>query len=167
MDLEYRLKQALDEINELKKENHLLKRRLSELLEAESVVDKTLNIVDTPLSAGTVHNQSSPYEKITLFMNLFRGREDVYPIRWTSKSGKSGYSPACQNEWTAICKKPQVKCSECAHQSFYRFDEQAVSQHLDAKINRTIGVYLCCLTRQLGFLRCTLINRTGKWMPLP
>ncbi|MCI3922159.1 DEAD/DEAH box helicase family protein [Paenibacillus sp. TRM 82003] len=139
MDLEHRLKQALDEIIKLKKENQLLRRRLSDLLCEETVVDN--NIVDIPVPASTVHNHSSPSEKIALFMNLFRGREDVYPIRWTSKSGRSGYSPACHNEWTAICKKPQVKCSECAHQSFYRLDVQAVSQHLDAKINRTIGIY--------------------------
>src|SRR5205814_6909484 len=32
-------------------------------------------------------------EKVALFRRLFRGRTDVYPIRWESKtSGKSGYS---------------------------------------------------------------------------
>ncbi len=37
-----------------------------------------------------------------LFRRLFRGRTDVYPIRWESKtSGKSGYAPACANEWRA------------------------------------------------------------------
>jgi superfamily II DNA or RNA helicase len=140
MDLEYRLKQALNEIQQLKEENHQLKIRLSEFFGAEAVVDNTSN-VDISVPTGAVHKHSSPAEKISVFMNLFRGREDVYPIRWASKSGKSGYSPACQNEWTAICKKPQVKCRECAHQAYFKFDEQAVAQHLDAKINRTIGIY--------------------------
>ncbi|HRH15666.1 MAG TPA: hypothetical protein PK225_15120, partial [Azonexus sp.] len=40
-------------------------------------------------------------EKIVLFRRLFRGRTDVYPVRWESKAGKSGYSPACANEWRA------------------------------------------------------------------
>jgi hypothetical protein len=40
-------------------------------------------------------------EKVKLFASLFRGREDVYPVRWESKAGKSGYSPACANEWRA------------------------------------------------------------------
>lgn len=34
--------------------------------------------------------------KVALFRRLFRGRTDVYPIRWESKvTGKSGYTPAC------------------------------------------------------------------------
>ena len=42
--------------------------------------------------------------KVDLFRNLFRGRADVYPIRWESKAGKSGYAPACANEWRpGIC----------------------------------------------------------------
>src|SRR5881227_1927953 len=39
-------------------------------------------------------------EKIALFRSLFRGRDDVFPRRWeNSKTGKSGYAPACHNEW--------------------------------------------------------------------
>ena len=39
-------------------------------------------------------------EKVALFRRLFRGRTDVYPVRWEGKtSGKSGYAPACANEW--------------------------------------------------------------------
>jgi hypothetical protein len=44
----------------------------------------------------------STAEKVALFRRLFRGRTDVYPVRWESKtSGKSGYAPACANEWRA------------------------------------------------------------------
>jgi len=39
-------------------------------------------------------------DKVALFRRLFRGRTDVYPIRWESKTtGKPGYAPACANEW--------------------------------------------------------------------
>lgn len=49
-------------------------------------------------------------EKIALFRRLFRGRTDVYPIRWESKTtGKSGYAPACGNEWLeGVCEKPRI-----------------------------------------------------------
>ncbi len=52
--------------------------------------------------------------KIALFGSLFRGRDDVYPRRFESrKTGKSGYAPACANEWVrGICEKPRVKCAE-------------------------------------------------------
>ncbi len=56
-------------------------------------------------------------EKVALFRRLFRGRDDIWALRWESKtSGKSGYSPACANEWQArICGKPRIKCGDCTH----------------------------------------------------
>ncbi|MFU0729950.1 TOTE conflict system archaeo-eukaryotic primase domain-containing protein, partial [Klebsiella pneumoniae] len=56
-------------------------------------------------------------DKVALFRRLFRGRDDVWALRWESKnSGKSGYSPACANEWQpGICGKPRIKCSDCSH----------------------------------------------------
>ncbi|WP_321899972.1 TOTE conflict system archaeo-eukaryotic primase domain-containing protein [Paraburkholderia heleia] len=45
-------------------------------------------------SAGTA--TLSPQQKVQLFRSLFRGRTDVYPLRWESRnSGKPGYAPAC------------------------------------------------------------------------
>ncbi len=45
--------------------------------------------------------------KVALFRTVFRGREDVFPRRWENdKKGKSGYSPACDNEWEhGLCEK--------------------------------------------------------------
>ena len=45
--------------------------------------------------------------KVGLFRSLFRGRDDVFPRRWENKKkGKSGYSPACDNEWEwGLCEK--------------------------------------------------------------
>jgi hypothetical protein len=46
-----------------------------------------------------VTQSSSPAAKIALFRSLFRGREDVYPVRFESrKTGRAGYQPACANE---------------------------------------------------------------------
>jgi len=52
-----------------------------------------------------ITNLSSEEDKISLFRSFFRGREDVFPKRFESlKSGKSGYQPACRNEWIrGIC----------------------------------------------------------------
>jgi len=67
------------------------------------------------LDTHTVNQQSSPEAKIALFRSLFRGRDDVYPRRFESrKTGKSGYQPACANEWArGLCEKPRVKCADC------------------------------------------------------
>ena len=50
---------------------------------------------------GSVRHESPTSEKVALFRSLFRGREDIYPLRWESKAGRSGYSPACANEWAS------------------------------------------------------------------
>ncbi len=48
----------------------------------------------------SINNQSSQEEKIRLFRSLFKGREDVFPRRFeSSRTGKSGCSPVCRNEW--------------------------------------------------------------------
>ena len=74
----------------------------------------------------------SPAEKVALFLDLFGTRRSVYQKRWeNAKTGKSGYSPACDNEWRAgICRKPQVKCTECPHQKFPPLHEHAIEDHL-------------------------------------
>jgi hypothetical protein len=57
---------------------------------------------------------------VALFRRLFQGRTDVYPVRWEGKtSGKTGYAPACVNEWVAgVCGKPRMKCADCGHRVF-------------------------------------------------
>jgi len=69
---------------------------------------------------GRVDNNSEPKFKIALFRSLFRGREDVYPVRFENrKTGRSGYAPACANEWVrGLCEKPRVKCAACLHRFF-------------------------------------------------
>src|SRR5579864_2148604 len=53
----------------------------------------------------------SPNEKVRLFRLLFRGRDDVYPMRFVSKkTGNAGYAPACANKFVAgVCGLPKVK----------------------------------------------------------
>jgi hypothetical protein len=83
----------------------------------------------------------TPSEKVALFRRLFRGRSDVYPVRWESKtSGKSGYSPACGNEWVAgICGKPRIKCADCSNRQLIPLSDKVIFEHLAGK--HTVGVY--------------------------
>lgn len=52
-----------------------------------------------------------------MFAQLFRGRSDVYPIRWESKtSGKSDYAPACANEWRpGVCDARRLGTAIISH----------------------------------------------------
>ena len=66
-----------------------------------------------------VSRVSSPQEKINLFKSLFVGRQDVFALRWqNSKSGKSGYSPVCENKWVSgKCDMKKYSCSTCLSSS--------------------------------------------------
>jgi superfamily II DNA or RNA helicase len=83
----------------------------------------------------------STTEKVALFRRLFRGRTDVYPVRWEGKtSGKSGYAPACANEWRAgVCEKPRIKCGDCDHRLLIPLSDAVIYDHLAGE--HTVGVY--------------------------
>jgi len=88
-----------------------------------------------PQPQSLVHQTSSSEAKIALFRSLFRGREDVYPRRFESrKTGKSGYAPACANEWVrGICEKPRVKCAECPNRRFLPVTDEVIRWHLSGR----------------------------------
>lgn len=81
---------------------------------------------------ATVTRASPTAAKITLFRELFRGREDVWARRWESrKSGRSGYQPACANEWTAgLCDKRRHRCSECPNRELLLLTDEVIRGHL-------------------------------------
>ncbi len=131
-DIKIRLKEALAECARLRKENERLRALLG--IKAEEPASRLRS------PSPPVTNDSPPDAKIALFRSLFRGRDDVYPVRWEGKSGKSGYSPACSNEWDrALCAKPSVKCSECENRKFLPVTDEAIQSHLTGR--HTIGVY--------------------------
>jgi len=86
-------------------------------------------------SPEPVDQASPPPIKIALFRSLFRGREDVYPRRFESRtSGKSGYAPACANEWVrGLCEKPRVRCAECRHRRFLPVTDEVIRWHLSGR----------------------------------
>jgi superfamily II DNA or RNA helicase len=124
---------------------HRLAELAAELLKTEDELVALESEGQLKLNAATAFATTrapcTPAEKITLFLDLFGTRRSVYPKRWENeKTGKSGYSPACDNEWRpGIWYKPKVKCAECLHQRFPPLDERAVEAHLRG--THTLGVY--------------------------
>jgi hypothetical protein len=116
-----------------------------------------LNSGDPYLNVEAVSQDSPPRAKIALFRSLFRGRPDVYPVRFESrKTGKTGYSPACANEWVrGVCEKPRIKCSDCAYRRFFPVTDEVIRWHLSGQTEQrqefVMGVYpmlldeTCCL----------------------
>ncbi len=128
----------LEENQMLKIENENFRKQLG-LQIAEICIDNEYKTISAPkdnisilkYELGEICNSSSSQEKIELYMELFKGREDVYAKRWQNKQGKSGYSPVCANEWSkGICDKPQIKCSECKNRKYVNLDANAINRHL-------------------------------------
>ncbi|UPT89835.1 DEAD/DEAH box helicase (plasmid) [Bradyrhizobium barranii subsp. apii] len=145
--------------NEASGEIARIRRRLADLNAERMELERELEALEQKLISGSraaerhafadasVTNNSSSIEKIELFRRLFAGRPDVFPVRWENrKAGRSGYSPACSNEWAKeICGKPKVKCGECPHQAFIPPSEDIIEKHLRGGDTRTgdfvAGVY--------------------------
>jgi hypothetical protein len=105
-----------------------------------------------------INQKSSVPEKIALFRSLFRGRVDVYPRRFQNqKTQKSGYAPACKNEWVRnVCQKPKIKCHGCPHRQFIPVTDDQVRWHLQGRDNSNkefvMGVYPMMLDDTCFFL---------------
>ena len=98
---------------------------------------------------------------MALFRSLFRGRKDIYPIRWEGKDGRSGYSPACGNEWNRpLCRKPKIKCADCENRSLLPVTDAVILDHLNGK--HTIGVYPLLPDETCWFLAVDFDKRTWR-----
>ena len=96
-----------------------------------------------------VCTHSSTQEKIECFLSVFRGREELYARRYHStKSGKSGYTPVCKNEWAqGLCDKRQYKCADCPNRAFVSLNYEAVKAHLrgnDPLCRDVVAIYPMC-----------------------
>ena len=100
-------------------------------------------------------------EKVRLFRSVFRGREDVFPVRFVSKkTGKPGYAPACANKFVrGVCGLPKVKCGECPNQAFLPVADRAVLDHLRGRL--VMGVYPLCEDETCWFLAVDFDK--GSW----
>lgn len=85
--IEQRLAEALADCARLQEENRQLREHLGLSHEKKSVHPVS------PSSANNtpaINSKSNPEEKVQLFRDLFRGRDDVYAVRWEGRNGKTG-----------------------------------------------------------------------------
>ncbi len=117
--------------------------RLHKVLAAHGIAaDEPLPHIE-PIERAPVPGSGTaftPHRKIELFRRLFRGREDVYAVRW-ERNGKSGYSPACVMDWRAIhsAKPEERKKIGRKTRSLLPLTDEAIRNHLTGK--QTIGIY--------------------------
>lgn len=99
-----------------------------------------------PEPTAPVHANSTDQEKIDFFISMFRGRENLYAKRYHNlKTGKSGYVPACQNEWKpGLCDKKAHKCTDCPNRVFIALTPKIIRAHLIGKdefCRDVVGIY--------------------------
>ena len=132
-DVDAEIADARAQLAELDRRREVVTQRLADLNRLRASGD-TGGRADggTELSAAS---------KIELFRDLFRGREDVFAVRWENRAkGSSGYAPRCGNEWKpGLCHKPKVRCGSCTNQAFVSFGDRELLAHLQGRA--VVGIY--------------------------
>jgi superfamily II DNA or RNA helicase len=79
-------------------------------------------------------------DHMNLFKSFFRGRQDIYAIRW-EKDGKSGYMPAYNVDWTDYRKHRSAGGSfkDYSKKEYRAFTDDVLMMHLQGI--ETIGIY--------------------------
>jgi hypothetical protein len=121
------------QLAELDQRREVVARRLVDLNRLRAA-----GSADAPIASGTELPAAS---KIELFRDLFRGRQDVFAVRWENRpKGRGGYSPRCSNEWKpGVCHKPKVRCGSCTNQAFVSLGDRELLAHLQGRV--VLGIY--------------------------
>ncbi|SER79578.1 DEAD/DEAH box helicase [Salipaludibacillus aurantiacus] len=130
MSVEEQLQAALMECERLREEN----KRYRTLLEQHGLL---------PRDVTREQREKAIRKRISLFMSLFKGRADVYAVRW-KKGEKSGYSPVT-----------------LSNGDFEPITPNVIYEHLAGK--KTVGVYALSSQHKCWFLAFDF-DRSG-WEP--
>jgi len=126
---EQKLAEALAECERLREENRQLRDHLGIQSQTQVVQPVSTNPAN---DASAINSKSSPDAKVRLFRSLFRGRDDIYAVRWEGRNnGKAGYSPAHRRVW-GIQHSEQPK-------EYFPLTDQVILDHLTGKL--TAGAY--------------------------
>ena len=101
-------------------------------------------------------------QRIALFRSLFRGRDDVYAVRWEQPNGRTGYAPKADRNWRAYldAKESDRKKVDRQTRRFRPLTDDVVRMHLMGE--HTIGVYSLLLDETCWFLAVDFDKKTWK-----
>jgi superfamily II DNA or RNA helicase len=126
-----------DELAGLKEEN----RRLRQLL-AEYQIELPSELkAPEQRSMPSLASKLSSDSKVRLFRELFRGREDVYAVRWESPDGRNGYTSKSERDWKSYnAAKPEDRQRvDRETRRYLPLTDDVVRAHLKGEI--VIGIY--------------------------
>lgn len=100
--------------------------------------------------------------RINLFREIFKGREDVVTQYWESRdSHRNGYSPLCYNEWKkGICHKP---CRTCDNADYIPLSDNLILDHFKGK--RRLGIYPLNIDEKCNFITVDFDGHSNEGAP--
>ena len=147
-----KLADALAECERLRKENRDLRKRLG-LSEYE--IPALIGAPVDSFADTAIHSKSSSEKKVKLFRSLFRGREDIYAVRWEGRNGKTGYSPAYRKIWSSPFQRKPDEPKE-----YFPLTDQVIHDHLTGKL--IAGVYPLLMDETCWFLAADFDKATWQ-----
>lgn len=141
------------ELDELRAENVRLRSFLGlDKRSASPAVPPPVSLFDRPEALPRVFEESPIEQKVALFRTLFRGREDVYAVRWENEgTGRSGWSPAVRGGWPAARRGG-------GSPEYLRLDDEVVESHLAGGLH--LGLYPLVEGDTCRFLACDFDRET-------
>jgi len=132
------------EVRRLLKEN----ARLRSLLIAHGIPipEAAQPTLDHPQASNSAPEAQKPgiataEQRIALFRTLFRGREDIYAIRWENNDGRSGYMPKADRDWKSFlsAKDEDRKKVDRLTRTYWPLTDEVIHGHLVGE--QTVGIY--------------------------
>jgi len=154
----------MTELRRLREENVRLRGlliqhgiRIPEALSEDKIPDAT-RIASVIRDRAT----STAEQRIALFRSLFRGRDDVYAIRWENADGRSGYMPRADRDWKSYLRAKDEERRKVDHQTrkFRPLTDEVVREHLVG--DHTIGIYPLLQDETCWFLAVDFDKKTWQ-----
>ena len=82
-------------------------------------------------------------QRIALFRGLFRGREDIYAIRWENNDGRSGYMPKADRDWKSYlsAKDEDRKKVDRLTRTYWPLTDDVIHRHLVGEQIDLLGLF--------------------------
>lgn len=158
------LQSAQVECDRLREENNRLRKLLTEHgIPIPAIQTQGPTLVQSVVPAiDAVSHASDSKAKIALFRSLFRGREDVYAVRWENPDGRAGYMPKADRDWKAYyASRPEDrKKVDRKTRTFHPLTDEVVRQHLAGEL--TVGAYPLLPDETCWFLAVDFDKKTWQ-----
>ena len=120
----------------------LIKVKELEIKKLQLEIDK-LKKQFNEITTNSTEDITSREDSVKIFMNYFKGRNDVYPYLSIDKNNPNikYYIPACTNEWkNGVCNKTMgKKCKNCQYRENKPLSKETIYKHMYG--NYPIGIY--------------------------